>query len=156
MHRRTFLAFAALGCAAPLARAHHGWSSFDQNAPLYLRGALKAVSWSNPHVEADLELAADLALPAGLAGRALPAQSAPVDGKAILSRAALPRRKDRAWRLEFAPLARMEAWKIERLKPGDVIEVVGFTFAGEKGAAILRVEYLFRGAAAYGLRSSPA
>jgi hypothetical protein len=34
--------------------------------------------------------------------------------------------------------------------------MLGFTFAGEKGDAILRVEYLWAGGKTYGLRSSPA
>ncbi|MEN9769697.1 MAG: hypothetical protein RLZZ180_1327, partial [Pseudomonadota bacterium] len=36
MHRRTLL---ATGLALPLlARAHHGWSSFDQSRPIWLEG----------------------------------------------------------------------------------------------------------------------
>ena len=50
----------------------------------------------------------------------------------------------------------MEAWKVAEIRNGDALSMVGFTFAGEKGDAVLRVEYLFVGAAAYGLRSSPA
>ena len=50
----------------------------------------------------------------------------------------------------------MEAWKIDRLTPGEPIEVVGFTFPAEKGEAILRADFLFRGGKAYALRSSPA
>jgi hypothetical protein len=34
--------------------------------------------------------------------------------------------------------------------------MLGFTFAGEKGQPILRVEYLFAAGKVYGLRSSPA
>jgi hypothetical protein len=34
--------------------------------------------------------------------------------------------------------------------------MLGYTFGGEKGDALLRVEYLFVGSATYGLRSSPA
>lgn len=156
MNRRRFVALAALAVAAPLARAHHGWSSFDQNRPLYLRGTAKAVKWRSPHVELDLELAPDLALPADLAERRLPPQRAPVDGKGLLARAALPARKDRVWHLELAPLTRMQAWGIAPIREGETIEVLGFTFAGEEGEAVLRVEYLFRDGRAYGLRSSPA
>jgi hypothetical protein len=36
------------------------------------------------------------------------------------------------------------------------LSVVGFTFLGEKGDPVLRVEYLFLDGKAYGLRSSPA
>jgi hypothetical protein len=154
MQRRSFVA-AAL--AAPwAARAHHGWSSFDQGRPIYLEGKAAKVAWRNPHAELALELPAELKLPADLASRKLPAQSAGVDGPALLKAAQLPTRKDRVWQIELAPLTRMEAWKVPQIKDGDSIGVLGFTFAGEKGDPILRAEYLFVGGQVYGLRSSPA
>lgn len=160
MQRRTVMSLAlplALGPGLlPLARAHHGWSSFDQERPIYLQGRVQSVRWQNPHAELVLELPATLSLPADLARRPLPAQSAPVDGQALLAKAQLPRRPDRRWEIELAPLSRMQAWKVEPLKVGDEIGVLGFTFQGEKGEAILRVEYLFVGGKTYGLRSSPA
>jgi hypothetical protein len=103
-----------------------------------------------------LELQSPLTLPSDLAQRALPAQTAPVDGKALLARAQLPRRKEPRWEIELAPLTRMQAWNVAPLKVGDVMGVLGFTFHEEKGEAILRAEYLFVGARTYGLRSSPA
>jgi hypothetical protein len=154
MHRRLFLVSAA-GIALP-AFAHHGWSSFDQSKPIYLEGKAARVAWRNPHAELVLEVAPDLKLPADLAGRALPAQSAPVDGPGLVKAAALPRRKDPRWQVELAPISRMEAWKVPEIKNGDTIAVLGFTFPDEKGEAILRVEYLFAGGRVYGLRSSPA
>jgi hypothetical protein len=154
MQRRSLIA-AALW--APLAaRAHHGWSGFDQGRPIWLEGRATKVSWRNPHAEVTLELPADLKLPADLARRQLPAQSAGVDGTALLKAAQLPTRKDRVWNIELAPLTRMEAWKVPEVKVGDSVGVLGFTFAGEKGDAILRAEYLFLGEQVYGLRSSPA
>jgi len=157
MQRRHLLLAAAGGSLAlPPAFAHHGWSSFDQGRPIYLEGQAGKVTWRNPHAEFELEVAADLKLPADLAGRALPAQSAPVDGPALLKAAQLPTRKDRRWHIELAPLTRLEAWKVTPLKTGDKVAVLGFTFSGEKGDAILRAEYLFAGGKAYGLRSSPA
>jgi len=154
MQRRTLIA-AAL--AAPLAaRAHHGWSSFDQGRPIWLEGRAAKVAWRNPHAELSLEVPADLKLPADLASRKLPAQSAGVDGPALLKAAQLPTRKDRVWEIELAPLTRMEAWKVPEIKVGDSVGVLGFTFAGEKGDAVLRVEYLFVGGQVYGLRSGPA
>ena len=67
--------------AAPVAaHAHHGWSGFDQDRPLFLQGTARKVAWRNPHAEFDLELPADLALPADLVKRTVPAQSASVDG----------------------------------------------------------------------------
>ena len=49
----------------------------------------------------------------------------------------------------------MQAWKIDEIKPGDSMAVIGYTFAGEKGAPVLRAEYLFIQGQTYGLRSSP-
>ncbi|MDB5752481.1 MAG: hypothetical protein JWP65_2902 [Ramlibacter sp.] len=153
MKRRTCL-LAAL--AAPLlARAHHGWSSFDQDRPVYLQGKVASVTWQNPHAEFMLELPPDYKLPADLAGRALPAQSAGVDGKALLAKAVAPTRKDRRWQIELAPLTRMQAWKVVPLQAGGNVGVLGFTFKEEKGEPIVRAEYLFVDGKVYGLRSSP-
>lgn len=154
MQRRTFI---AATLTVPLAaRAHHGWSSFDQSRPIYLEGKATQVAWRNPHAELKLELPADLKLPADLASRKLPAQSAGVDGLGLLKAAQLPTRKDRVWEIELAPLTRMDAWKVPEIKAGDTLGVLGFTFTGEKSDAVLRAEYLFLGGQVYGLRSSPA
>ncbi len=155
MQRRQFAATAAL-LIAPPSFAHHGWSSFDQTRPLWLEGKAVKVSWRNPHAEIELELAAEPKLPADLAMRALPSQSAPVDGPALLKAAVLPTRRDRRWTVELAPLPRLQAWKVAEIQPGDSVGVLGFTFTGEKGDAVLRAEFLFSGGAVYGLRSSPA
>jgi hypothetical protein len=154
MQRRTVL-MAALSTPL-LARAHHGWSSFDQGRPLYLEGKAAQVKWGNPHAELQLDLSPDLRLPADLASRPLPAQSAGVDGPALLKAAVLPTRKDRRWEIELAPISRMDAWKVPEIKAGDTLAVLGFTFTGEKGDAVMRAEYLFFGGKTYGLRSSPA
>lgn len=159
MKRRDVIgAVGAVSCVGlmPFAQAHHGWSGFDQDRPIYLEGRVLKSLWQNPHVELEIELPATLKLPADLAQRALPAQSAPVDGKALLARAVVPTRKDRRWEIELAPLTRLQAWKVAEIKPGTQISVLGFTFAGEKGDAVLRAEYLFVDGKAYGLRSSPA
>lgn len=159
MQRRPLLAAAVTLLALPagrLAHAHHGWSSFDQNRPLYLEGRATKVRWANPHAELELELAADLRLPADLATRSLPAQSAGVDGTALLKAARLPTRRERRWQVELAPLSRMRAWDVPEIRDGDALALLGFTFNGEQGDAVLRAEYLFLGGKAYGLRSSPA
>ena len=160
--RRHFVAAAATGCAAPLlvalpsaAWAHHGWSSFDQDRPIYLEGKVAAARWQNPHAELMLDVTPALALPAGLAQRAVPAQSAGVDGPGLLARAVVPNRKDRRWELELAPLTRMSAWQVPQIKAGDSVSAVGFTTKDEAGDAVMRVEYLFVGGKAYGLRSNP-
>ncbi|MBV7544532.1 DUF6152 family protein [Acidovorax sp. sic0104] len=154
LHRRHLLVAAA---TMPLgAHAHHGWSSFDADRPIYLEGTVRSVRWQNPHAELQLDVPAGLALPTDLAQRAVPAQTAPVDGKALLAKAVLPRRKDRQWEIELAPLTRMQAWQVQEIKPGTALSVVGFTLRDEKGDAVLRAEYLFVDGKAYGLRSGPA
>jgi hypothetical protein len=155
MQRRSWLVLSAAGLALPV-WAHHGWSSFDQTKPVYLEGKAAKVVWGNPHTSVDLELNADLRLPADLASRPLPAQSAAVDGPALLKAARLPTRKDKRWEIELAPITRMQAWKVAEIKPGDNVAVLGFTFTDEKGAAVLRAEYLWVAGQTYALRSSPA
>jgi hypothetical protein len=152
---RASIAFSALGLA-PLVRAHHGWSGFDQDRPIYLEGRVTKSVWQNPHAELEIELSPALRLPADLAQRAVPAQTAPVNGKALLAKAVLPARKDRRWEIELAPLTRLQAWNMAEIKVGSQVGVLGFTFSGEKGDAILRAEYVFVDGKAYGLRSSPA
>jgi hypothetical protein len=152
MQRRTLLA--AAGALPLMAHAHHGWSSFDQERPIWLEGRVVSVRWQNPHAELDIEVPSSLRLPADLASRQVPAQSAPVDGRGLLSRAQLPRRKDAKWEVELAPLTRMEAWKVAEIKPGTQVAVLGFGLIDEK-EPILRAEYLFVNGRAYGLRSSP-
>ena len=156
MQRRELILGAVALAAFRRAFAHHGWSSFDQSRPLWLAGRAAKVAWRNPHVEFELELALNLALPADLATRSLPPQAAPVDGAALLKAAQLPTRKDLRWWIELAPLSRLEAWKVPEIKAGDSLAMLGFTFAGEKGDAVLRVEFLFTGGKVYGMRSSPA
>jgi hypothetical protein len=137
-------------------RAHHGWSSFDQERPIYLAGKALKVAWRNPHAELELDLAENLSLPADLKQRLLPRQTAPVDGSALLAKAQLPTRRDRRWQIELAPLTRMQAWGVAEIKAGDALELLGFSFAGERGEPVLRVEYLFAQGRIYGLRSAPA
>lgn len=160
MQRRQFLLQSLavslpLAAANPLVHAHHGWSSFDQNRPIYLAGKAVKVAWKNPHAELELEIGADLKLPPDLAQRKLPAQTAPVDAS-LLAKSTLPKRPDKLWAIELAPLGRMQAWGVAEIKPGSTVAVVGFTFTEEKGQAILRVEYLFADGKIYGLRSAPA
>jgi hypothetical protein len=155
MKRRSII---LAGASLPLitsAYAHHGWSSFDQDRPVYLEGKAKKVAWKNPHAELQLEVSKDLKLPADLASRVVPAQSAGIDGKALLSKAVVPKRNDAVWEIELAPLTRMQAWSVPEIAVGANVAVLGFTFKDEKGEAILRVEYLWLQGKAYSLRSSP-
>lgn len=156
MQRRHFITAGAALIGSRVVHAHHGWSSFDQERPLFVEGEVTTVAWRNPHAELRLRVPADLRLPANFAQRRLPAQSASVDTGRILANAKLPTRKVAEWEVELAPLSRLEAWKVAEIKPGQRIGVIGYTFAGERGDAILRAEYLLVGDQAYGLRSSPA
>jgi hypothetical protein len=154
MKRRPFL-LAAL--AAPFAaRAHHGWSSFDQDRPLFLQGRVVSVKWQNPHAELVVELPADYQVPADLAARPVPSQAASLDGKALLAKAVAPTRRDRRWEIELAPLTRLNAWSMAPIQVGATVGVLGYTFKDEKGEAVVRAEYVYVDGKAYGLRSSPA
>jgi hypothetical protein len=154
MMQRRRLLLATL--AAPLAaRAHHGWSSFDQDRPLFVQGRVVSVKWQNPHAELVLELPSDYRVPADLASRQVPPQSAGIDGKALLARAVAPRRKDRRWTIELAPLTRMEAWRVAPVPAGATVGVLGYTLRDER-EPVLRAEYLYVDGQAYGLRSNPA
>jgi hypothetical protein len=93
------------------------------------------VRWGNPHAELEIDLPARLEKPADLARRTLPAQSAQIDGPALLAQAAVPRRADRRWTVELAPLTRMEAWKVPKIEPGDTVSVVGFHLPRRAGRA---------------------
>lgn len=152
MKRRGILV-AALALGALPARGHHGWSSFDQQQPLYLEGRVRSVQWRNPHAELVLEVGAP-ALPADLSQRRLPAQAQSVDAAAILARVRLPAAPAGDWEVELAPLSRMEAWQIAPLKAGDRVELIGY--AGVPGRPrLMRAEYLIVDGRAYGLRSAP-
>lgn len=157
LRRRFLMVSAGLGLAAGsgAARAHHGWGSFDATQPIYLEGRAARVAWRNPHAELDLEVASPLEVPADLAQRPLPAQSAQVDTRELLAKLRPPRRQDKLWHIELAPLSRMQAWKVQEIRPGDRVALIGYTLPEEKGEAVLRAEYLFAGGGIYGLRSSP-
>jgi hypothetical protein len=155
MQRRKLIALGATAFALPKAFAHHGWSGFDQDRPIYLEGKVAKVVWRNPHAELELEVAPGLKLPADLAKRAVPAQSASVDSARLLASAVLPTRRDKRWEIELAPLTRLDAWKVPEIKVGESVAVLGYTTTGEKGDAVVRAEYLFANGKAYGLRSSP-
>lgn len=153
MKRRTLL---LAGAAAPLAAvAHHGWSSFDQDRPVYLEGRIKSVRWANPHAELVLVVDGALKLPADLARRSLPAQSQQVDRAAVLAKTRLPEAAAGEWTVELAPLSRMQAWGVREPAPGGRIEVIGYIAPQVGDGRLLRVEYLFADGKVYGLRSSP-
>ena len=73
----------------------------------------------------------------------------------MLAQAQLPRRRDKVWQIELAPLTRLQAWQVAEIKPGTDLAVLGFTFNEEKGDPVLRAEYLWVAGKTYGMRSSP-
>ena len=153
MKRRSFVYLISGALLAAPALAHHGWSSFDQDKPLYLSGTLTQVRWQNPHTEVMLRVDATK-LPEGMAARTVPAQQQSVDGPGILKKVQVPANAAGVWEVEFAPLSRMQAWGLSQpLKVGDRIEVIGYGLADDK--RVLRAEYLFINGKAYAFRSSP-
>ena len=158
MQRRHFFPVIAALVSAPLSLrlfAHHGWSSFDETRPLYIVGKVKSLKWQNPHAEIVITMAADAALPADLAARIAPPQTAPVNGAKILATATLPTKRG-DWIIELSPMTRIDAWKVPAPKVGDTVAAVAYSFKDEKGAAFARVEYLIIGEKLYGLPSLPA
>ncbi len=155
MKRRNFVYLISGALLAAPVLAHHGWSSFDQDKPLYLSGTLTQVRWQNPHTE--VMLRADVTkLPDGIATRTVPAQQQSVDGAGILKKVQVPANAAGVWEIEFAPLSRMQAWGLsEPLKVGDRIEVIGYGLADDNKKRVLRAEYLFVNGKAYAFRSSP-
>ncbi len=155
MKRRCFVVAAAI-LAAPVL-AHHGWSSFEQDKPLYVAGKVKSVRWANPHAQAVIEVDPGLKLPADLASRPMPRQSQNVDAAALLQKAQVPAPAGGDWELELAPMFRMQAWGMgEAPKVGDRIEAIGYTSPNLSGGRLMRVEYLIHNGRVAGLRSSPA
>ena len=69
--RRRLIGAGGLACAvvALPARAHHGWSSFDETAPIWIEGTVRDVRWQNPHAELIVERAPEPRLPDDLATR---------------------------------------------------------------------------------------
>ena len=154
MKRRNFVYLVSGALLAAPVLAHHGWSSFDQDKPLYLSGTLTQVRWQNPHIEVMLRADA-VKLPEGIATRTVPAQQQSVDGAGILKRVQVPANAAGVWEVEFAPLSRMQAWGLSQpLKVGDRIEVIGYGLADDRSKRLL-AEYLFINGKAYAFRSSP-
>ena len=155
MRRRNFVYLVSGALLAAPVLAHHGWSSFDQDKPLYLSGTLTQVRWQNPHIEVMLRADA-VKLPEGLATRPVPAQQQAIDGAGILKKVQVPTNAAGVWEVEFAPLSRMQAWGLSQpLKVGDRIEVIGYGLADDRNKRLLRAEYLFVNGKAYAFRSSP-
>jgi hypothetical protein len=78
------LALAALLSVTP-AEAHHGWSSYNTQLPLYLEGTVAEVRWQNPHPE--LVVVIDAPAPAIDPGRVTLPSDAGADLRDALARA---------------------------------------------------------------------
>jgi len=157
MNRRQFVVGLPVLSFAPLAFAHHGWSSFDEARPLYFEGKVKSVKWQNPHAELTIMMAASTILPSDLAKRTWPAQTQTVDSKKIIAATSLPTARGE-WVLELSPLTRISGWKVPAPAPGDKVAAIGYTFAAEKqynAKHLARIEYLMMNDMIYGLRSMP-
>lgn len=153
MHRRHFVQLVGALFATPVL-AHHGWSSFDQDKPLYLSGTLTQVRWQNPHTEVMVRVDVTK-LPDDISTRTVPAQQQTLDGAGILKKVKVPANATGMWEVEFAPLSRMQAWGLSQpLKVGDRVEVIGYGLADEN-KRLLRAEYLFINGKSYAFRSSP-
>ena len=155
---RRRLALTALGSilVPSVTWAHHGWSSFDIEQPVYLEGKVTKSTWKNPHAELIVTIPTGMKVPPDLASRNVPGQSANLDAKAILSKAAVPKRQAKTWELELAPLTRMELWQVAEIKVGATVAVVGYALKAGIAEAVVRVEYLWVDGKVYALRSSPA
>jgi len=154
MKFRYLLQLVAAALLVAPATAHHGWSSFDQDRPLYLSGTLTQVKWQNPHAE--IMLRVDVTqMPERLASRALPAQQQSVDAAGVLKKVQVPSNAQGTWEVELAPLSRMQAWGLSQpLKVGERVEVIGYRLADDN-KRVVRVEYLFVGDKAFAFRSAP-
>lgn len=155
--RRTLSALGVLALVPMTsARAHHGWSSFNQDQPLYLEGTARQIRWRNPHAEFMLEPAAGLQLPPNLAQRSVPAQTAPIDAAQLLGRARVPALQAPRWEIELAPLFRMSQWQVPEIRDGERVAAVGFGLREQGATPLMRVEYLMLQNRIYPMRSSPA
>ena len=158
-NRRQLLGALGLGVMtlkSPTAWAHHGWSSFDQDQPVYLEGVARQVRWRNPHAELMLDVSTPLALPPDLAKRQIPAQSAPVDSAQLLAKARVPTQLAARWEIELAPIFRLSQWQVPEIRNGATLSMVGFALRDPTAQPLLRVEFLFFDGRAYPMRSSPA
>ena len=140
MMRRVFLAGAAgatvsvlASMTARLARAHHGWSSFDTSRAYYVAGTLSSVRWGYPHSGARL-VVEPAGLPANWSQRPLPPGANERDGKATMASARPYTGRHKELDLVLAGPDWMERWGLKRpLTVGEKIEAVGFLNDGGNG-----------------------
>src|SRR5215213_5554746 len=125
------LALAAL-LSVPAAEAHHGWSSYNTQAPLYLEGIVTEVQWRNPHPE--LVLVIDAPARAVDPSRVTLPSDAGADLRDALTRAqpAAPGR----YTLHLPPIARLERAGISAPpRAGERLVAIAYASCSEAGTA---------------------
>jgi len=121
MRRQTAALILALSaaCALPLAaEAHHSFAMYDQTRTVTLKGAIKTVLWSNPHVVIWLE-------------------GAPITGGA-----------PSVWTIELTSPGNLTriGWTRTSLKPGDAVELQILPLRdGQQGGAFKTAKLLATG-----------
>lgn len=135
--RRTVFALALAALLSPLpgvpgAEAHHGWSSYDTQTPLYLEGTVAEVHWRNPHP--DLVVVVEAAARAVDPSRVTLPSDAGADLRDALTRAtpAAPGR----YTLHLPPIARLQrAGVATPPKAGERIVAIAYAACAEPGTA---------------------
>jgi hypothetical protein len=119
--------------AISAAKAHHGWSSYNTETPLYLEGTVAEVQWRNPHPE----LVVVVSSPAPPVDAAKITVGADTDGaevKAALAKAqpAPPGR----YTVHLPPIARLERAGVSAPpKQGERFVALAFLSCSEAGTA---------------------
>lgn len=110
--RLVLLATAGLLLAALPVAAHHSFrAQYDETQAITLKGTITKIAWNNPHVLMYLDVKSD-------AG------------------------KDAHWELELSSPNGLlsQGWKVDSLKPGDLVSVSGFRARdGSRMASIRKV-----------------
>ena len=135
--RRAVLALAVAALlsvlpSVPGAEAHHGWSSYNTEVPLYLEGTLAEVQWRNPHPE--MVVVIDAPARAVDPGRVRLPSDATADLRDALSRAtpAAPGR----YTIHLPPIARLERAGVSAPpKPGERVVAIAYASCSEPATA---------------------
>jgi hypothetical protein len=112
------LAVSAAAALPPAAMAHHSFAMYDQSRTVTLKGAIKTVLWSNPHVVIWME-------------------GAPVTGGA-----------PGVWTIELTSPGNLTriGWTRTSLKPGDAVELQILPLRdGQQGGAFKTAKLLATG-----------
>jgi Family of unknown function (DUF6152) len=126
------LALAAL-LSTQSAEAHHGWSSYNTQVPLYLEGTVAEVHWRNPHPElvVVIEAPARAVDPSRVT---LPSDAEGAELRDALSRAqpAAPGR----YTVHLPPIARLQRAGVSTPpQPGERFVAIAYASCSEAGTA---------------------